>query len=58
MRFTTKTITICYHHYLHITFIITKVLKLLNKFAYKHTYTSISELSPRPKRRCCKSETV
>ena len=44
MRFTTKTVTICYHHYLHITFIITKVLEFLNKFAYKHTYTSISEL--------------
>ena len=58
MRFTTETIITCYHHYLHITFIITKVLKLLNKFAYKHTYTSISELSPRPKRRCCKSETL
>ena len=36
MRFTTKTVTICYHHYLHITFIITKVLELSNKFTYKH----------------------
>ena len=37
MRFTTETIIACYHHYLHITFIITKVLELLNKFTYKHT---------------------
>lgn len=42
MRFTTKTITICYHHYLHITLFIVNILKLLNKFTYKHTYTSIS----------------
>ena len=38
MRFTTQTIIICYHHYLHITFIITKVLELLNKFTYKHIF--------------------
>ncbi len=36
MRFNTKAISVCFHHYLHITFIVTKVLELLNKFTYKH----------------------
>lgn len=42
MRFNTNAVTVCYHHYLHITFVVTKVLELLNKITYKHTYTSIS----------------
>ena len=38
MRFNTKAVSVCYHHYLHITFIITKALEFLNKFTYKHIF--------------------
>ena len=43
MRYRTQSVVTCYYHYLHITFIITKVLKLLNKFTYKHTIIFMPE---------------